>query len=88
MPIQRGCDHRCTYCIVPYVRGAEKNRNADEVVREVRGLVQGPPVNAPVELRFVGNDLGELRELGNEARRIMAMIQAVDCNAPYRPGAA
>ena len=38
VPIQRGCDHRCTYCIVPYVRGGEKNRDAHEVLREVRGL--------------------------------------------------
>lgn len=38
VPIQRGCDHRCTYCIVPYVRGGEKNRSAVEVVSEVRGL--------------------------------------------------
>ena len=38
VPIQRGCDHRCTYCIVPYVRGAEKNRAAAEILAEVRGL--------------------------------------------------
>ena len=38
--VQRGCDHRCTYCIVPYVRGPEKNRALDRVVTEVRGLVE------------------------------------------------
>ena len=38
VPIQRGCDHRCTYCIVPYVRGGEKNRSAVDVVSEVRTL--------------------------------------------------
>jgi tRNA-2-methylthio-N6-dimethylallyladenosine synthase len=38
VPIQRGCDHRCTFCIVPYVRGPEKNREAREVVTEVEGL--------------------------------------------------
>ncbi|MDZ7780152.1 MAG: MiaB/RimO family radical SAM methylthiotransferase [Gemmatimonadota bacterium] len=38
VPIQRGCDHRCTYCIVPYVRGGEKNRNAHGVLDEIRGL--------------------------------------------------
>jgi len=43
----------------------------------VRGLVQGPPVNAPVELRFVGNDLGALRRLGDEARRILSDVDAV-----------
>ena len=40
VPIQRGCDHRCTFCIVPHVRGGEKNRSADEVVAEVRGLTR------------------------------------------------
>ena len=44
VPIQRGCNHRCTYCIVPYVRGSEKNRAPDQVLSEVRGLVgQGVP---------------------------------------------
>ena len=36
VPIQRGCNHRCTFCIVPYVRGSEKNREPGEVLREVR----------------------------------------------------
>jgi tRNA-2-methylthio-N6-dimethylallyladenosine synthase len=34
--VQRGCDHRCTFCIVPYVRGGEKNREPAAVLREVR----------------------------------------------------
>ncbi len=38
VPIQRGCDHRCTFCIVPYVRGPEKNRAPDAVLAEVREL--------------------------------------------------
>ena len=38
----------------------------------VRGLVQGPPVNAPVEIRLVGPDTATLRALGDEARRIIA----------------
>lgn len=40
IPIQRGCDHRCTFCIVPYVRGPEKNRSAREILAEVRGLAE------------------------------------------------
>lgn len=38
VPIQRGCDHRCTFCIVPYVRGPEKNREPDAVLHEIRDL--------------------------------------------------
>ncbi|MEM9224679.1 MAG: efflux RND transporter permease subunit, partial [Pseudomonadota bacterium] len=43
----------------------------------VRGLVQGPPVDAPVELRFVGPDLEVLRTIGAEARRIVSGIESV-----------
>ena len=40
VPIQRGCDHRCTFCIVPYVRGPEKNRRPSEILREINGLAE------------------------------------------------
>ena len=40
LPIQRGCNHRCTFCIVPYVRGPEKNRSPKDILKEVRGLVK------------------------------------------------
>ncbi|MBW4708133.1 efflux RND transporter permease subunit [Roseobacter sp. YSTF-M11] len=43
----------------------------------VRGLVQGPPVDAPVELRVVGSDLDTLREIGADMRRIVANVDAV-----------
>jgi tRNA-2-methylthio-N6-dimethylallyladenosine synthase len=38
IPIQRGCNYRCTYCIVPYVRGDEKNRDPLEILAEARLL--------------------------------------------------
>jgi tRNA-2-methylthio-N6-dimethylallyladenosine synthase len=38
VPIQRGCNYRCTYCIVPYVRGDEKNRDPRQILDEVRAL--------------------------------------------------
>jgi multidrug efflux pump subunit AcrB len=43
----------------------------------VRGLVQGPPVNAPVELRLVGNDLDALRASGEQLRKIVQDTPAV-----------
>ncbi len=39
VPVQRGCNYRCTYCIVPYVRGDEKNRAPEQVLAEVRDVV-------------------------------------------------
>jgi tRNA-2-methylthio-N6-dimethylallyladenosine synthase len=39
--VMKGCDERCSYCIVPYTRGAEKYRPAHEIVREIQTLVGG-----------------------------------------------
>jgi tRNA-2-methylthio-N6-dimethylallyladenosine synthase len=39
IPVQRGCDYRCTYCIVPYTRGNERSRKLADVVRETREVV-------------------------------------------------
>jgi len=36
--VMKGCDERCTYCIVPYTRGAERYRASDEIVAEVQRL--------------------------------------------------
>jgi tRNA-2-methylthio-N6-dimethylallyladenosine synthase len=39
IPVQRGCDYRCTYCIVPTTRGPERSRKLHEVVRETEAVV-------------------------------------------------
>lgn len=39
IPVQRGCDYRCTYCIVPFTRGPERSRQLADVVREVEAVV-------------------------------------------------
>jgi tRNA-2-methylthio-N6-dimethylallyladenosine synthase len=41
LTVQEGCDKFCTYCVVPYTRGAEVSRPWDEVVAEARALVEG-----------------------------------------------
>ena len=39
IPVQRGCDYKCTYCIVPTTRGPERSRRLEEVVRESEAVV-------------------------------------------------
>ncbi|MEO0497111.1 MAG: efflux RND transporter permease subunit [Pseudomonadota bacterium] len=57
-----------------------ERRLADEAPNAqvlVRGLVQGPPVAAPVELRVVGQDLDTLREIGNELMVRLAQVESI-----------
>ena len=39
IPVQRGCDYKCTYCIVPTTRGPERSRQLHEVMRETEAVV-------------------------------------------------
>jgi tRNA-2-methylthio-N6-dimethylallyladenosine synthase len=40
VPVVYGCSHACTFCIIPFRRGVERSRPVEELVREVRGLVE------------------------------------------------
>jgi tRNA-2-methylthio-N6-dimethylallyladenosine synthase len=43
LSVQEGCDKFCTFCVVPYTRGAEYSRPVTDVMREARGLVASGP---------------------------------------------
>lgn len=43
----------------------------------IRGLTQGPPVNAPLELRLVGQDIEALRQAGDDLRRVVSRVSSV-----------
>ncbi|MDT8389290.1 MAG: tRNA (N6-isopentenyl adenosine(37)-C2)-methylthiotransferase MiaB [Lentisphaeria bacterium] len=63
--VMRGCDQFCAYCIVPYVRGREKSRPIDDIVAEVRHVVE----NGTKEIFLLGQNvtaygLAELRATG------------------------
>jgi tRNA-2-methylthio-N6-dimethylallyladenosine synthase len=74
LPIQRGCDHRCTFCIVPYVRGPEKNRRPDEVLAEVRRLAEG----GVSEVTLLGQTVNSYRHGEWDFPRLLREVARVD----------
>ena len=53
IPIQEGCDHCCTYCIVPYSRGREVSRAPSDVMRDVEHAAH----TGAVEICFLGQNV-------------------------------
>ncbi len=75
--IQTGCDHRCTFCIIPYGRGDSRSVPAGEVVAQVRALAdQGVKevVLTGVDLTSWGADLPGAPSLGGLVRRILRLV--------------
>jgi tRNA-2-methylthio-N6-dimethylallyladenosine synthase len=74
VPVQRGCDHRCTYCIVPYVRGPEKNRAPDRVLEEVRGIA----AQGIAEVTLLGQTVNSYAHGGWDFARLLRAVARVD----------
>lgn len=53
LTVMKGCDHFCTYCIVPFVRGREKSRTVAEIIEDVRKLVE----KGTKEVTFLGQNI-------------------------------
>lgn len=75
--VQTGCDHRCTFCIIPYGRGNSRSVPAGEVVDQVRRLVgtgHYEIVLTGVDLTSWGADLPNSPKLGNLVARILKLV--------------
>jgi threonylcarbamoyladenosine tRNA methylthiotransferase MtaB len=72
--IQNGCDHRCTFCIIPYGRGPSRSVPAGEVVRQVRKLAEAgyaEIVLTGVDITSYGADLPGAMSLGRLVRHVL-----------------
>ncbi len=75
--VQTGCDHRCTFCIIPYGRGNSRSVPAGEVVDQVKRLVSTGHyeiVLTGVDLTSWGADLPNAPKLGNLVARILKLV--------------
>ena len=71
LTVQEGCDKFCTYCVVPYTRGAEISRSFDAILDEARVLVDA----GVMEITLVGQTVNAWREGGHD---LGYLIRALD----------
>lgn len=77
LQVQNGCDHRCTFCIIPYGRGNSRSVPVGEVVAQVRALVEAgynEVVFTGVDVSSYGQDLPGNPSLGALIRRVLALV--------------
>ncbi|MGD9615436.1 MAG: tRNA (N(6)-L-threonylcarbamoyladenosine(37)-C(2))-methylthiotransferase MtaB [Alphaproteobacteria bacterium] len=77
LQVQQGCDHRCTFCIIPYARGPSRSVPLDAIVEQARDLVAGGTneiVLTGVDLTAYGADLPDRPGLGRMVRLLLAAV--------------
>jgi threonylcarbamoyladenosine tRNA methylthiotransferase MtaB len=75
--VQNGCDHRCTFCIIPYGRGNSRSVPAGVVVDQIKRLVDrgyNEVVLTGVDLTSWGADLPSAPKLGDLVMRILKLV--------------
>ena len=88
--VQNGCDHRCTFCIIPYGRGNSRSAAPGQVVDTVRRLVEaghGEVVLTGVDVTSYGQDLQGRPTLGHLVERVLKdvpelqrlRLSSIDC---------
>ena len=72
--VQRGCDYKCTFCIVPYTRGPERSRKLDDVVREVGTLAE----QGTTEVTLLGQTVNGYHDGRHDFADLLRAVGAVD----------
>jgi threonylcarbamoyladenosine tRNA methylthiotransferase MtaB len=75
--VQQGCDHRCTFCIIPFGRGPNRSVPVGAVVAQVRALVEAgyqEVVLTGVDITSYGADLPGSPRLGQMVRRLLVLV--------------
>jgi len=72
--VQRGCDYRCTFCVVPYTRGPERSRKLADVVQEVRGLA----AQGTTEVTLLGQTVNSYHDGDHDFSDLLRAVGGVD----------
>ncbi|MDA0998649.1 MAG: tRNA (N(6)-L-threonylcarbamoyladenosine(37)-C(2))-methylthiotransferase MtaB [Proteobacteria bacterium] len=79
--IQQGCDHRCTFCIIPFARGNNRSVPLGGIVEQTRALVREgyrEVVLTGVDICSYGSDLPGKPTLGEAVRRLLAQVPELE----------
>ena len=77
LEVQQGCDHRCTFCIIPYGRGPSRSVPIDQIAHQARLLVEAgyrELVVTGVDITSYGKDLVPRTSLGAMLRAVLAAV--------------
>lgn len=77
LQVQNGCDHRCTFCIIPYGRGNSRSVPIGVIAKQVHALVEAgykEIVFTGVDVTSYGQDLPGTPSLGQMIRRVLALV--------------
>jgi tRNA-2-methylthio-N6-dimethylallyladenosine synthase len=72
--VQRGCDYRCTFCIVPQTRGPERSRKLPDVVSEVTGLAE----RGTTEITLLGQTVNSYHDGEHDFADLLRALGSVD----------
>jgi threonylcarbamoyladenosine tRNA methylthiotransferase MtaB len=78
--VQQGCDHRCTFCIIPFARGPNRSVSPEHIIKQVRTLTENghaEVVLTGVDVSSFGQDDAQLPSLGRLAREILDQVDAL-----------
>lgn len=73
IPIMYGCNNFCSYCIVPYVRGRERSRDFDDVIKEVKDVVSA----GYKEITLLGQNVNSYNKDLDESKRFPALLKVI-----------
>ena len=74
VPIMRGCNNFCSYCIVPYVRGEEQSVGVGQIIKSVRDLVDG----GAKEITFLGQNVNSYRDGAVDFPDLLEKVHALE----------
>lgn len=74
LPIMYGCNNFCSYCVVPYVRGRERSRRTEEIIREAKELIAG----GACEITLLGQNVNSFGKNSDEGVNFPELLRRLN----------